>query len=194
MHMCNFGWWDLAEWLEHLTANAEVATVQVRCQHPPTEWTLGTADDALLKTVKYICYISIWFSLNIRNLRKIIQTWSNHKMGTFINSSYNISYNSYLLIGNFHKHKYCKNNASRTLTYNHFKWPMSPHLPTDSSLIWRQFWISFSLLAGNNRCHTFFVVPAIFLVTVSEHSYGRLRGPGTKKIINFDCRANCTAI
>jgi hypothetical protein len=27
MHMRNFGWWDLAEWLDRLTANAEVATV-----------------------------------------------------------------------------------------------------------------------------------------------------------------------
>ncbi len=32
--------WDLAEWLERLTVIANVATVLVQFQHPPTQWNL----------------------------------------------------------------------------------------------------------------------------------------------------------
>jgi predicted site-specific integrase-resolvase len=40
--------WDLAEWLERLTANAEVATVLGSIQ-ASTDW--GAADEAMLKKV-----------------------------------------------------------------------------------------------------------------------------------------------
>jgi hypothetical protein len=46
---------DLAESLERLTANAEVATVlgSIPSQHPSTQWNLRGGDEAVMNIVQY---------------------------------------------------------------------------------------------------------------------------------------------